>query len=231
MRQKNILILDYSTDGSETPAIKAWMPKDAKITGLFINTRESFPENLIDREYTYVIHSGSALSITEEAPFTERAISFIKAAKKQGIAQMGICYGHQLIALALMGKEAVRSAPNGLEVGWGEVHFNHKAKEIFRIKESEVVWQHHFDEVVVLPDGSELLGTNAHTKVQAYVNYEQKLFGTQFHPEFGREVGNKIYLRDRELLKKHNYNVDEIIEEGPSIDTGKIFFGFFLKEI
>ena len=231
MRQKNILILDYSTDGSETPAIKAWLPEDAKITGLFIDTKESFPKELIEHGFTHVIHSGSALSITEEAPFTKRAVSFIRSATEQGVAQMGICYGHQLIALALMGKEAVRSVPNGLEVGWGEVHFNDKAQEIFRIRESEVVWQHHFDEVVVLPDGSELLGTNAHTKVQAYVNYEQKLFGTQFHPEFGRESGNKIYLRDRELLKKHNYNVDEIIEKGPSIDTGKIFFGFFLKEI
>ena len=80
MAQQNILILDYSTDGSETPAIKAHLPKDAQITGLFINTKESFPENLIENGYTHVIHSGSALSINEEAPFTQRAISIPPAA-------------------------------------------------------------------------------------------------------------------------------------------------------
>ena len=103
--------------------------------------------------------------------------------------------------------------------------------KLLGIREREIVWQHHFDEVTELPPGSELLATNAHTDIQAYVNYEQRLFGTQFHPEFDKEPGNKIYLEDRELLEKNNYNVDEMIKGGPSIETGKIFFGFFLEKV
>jgi GMP synthase (glutamine-hydrolysing) len=118
-----------------------------------------------------------------------------------------------------------------MEAGWNPVRFDSRAMELFGIRESEVVWQHHFDEVIELPPGSELLGTNPHTRVQAYANFEQRLFGTQFHPEFDQEPGNEIYLRDRELLEKNGYNVDEIIKGGPSIDTGKIFFGFFLEQV
>ena len=231
MTQKNILIFDYSTDRSEAPAIRQWLPEDAQITSLFIDTEESFPDDLIKHEYTHVIHSGSPLSITADSPFRKRAVAFIHAAKDEGISQMGICYGHQLISLALVGKEAVRSSPNGFEAGWRTINFNRKAMKIFGVRESEIIWQHHFDEVVSLPVGSELLASNAHTNIQAYINKEQRLFGTQFHPEFDRKTGNGIYIKDRELLAKNNYAVDEIIKGGPSIEAGKIFFEFFLKNI
>ena len=231
MNQKNILILDYSTDRSETPAIKRWLPADAQVTSLFIDTEESFPDDLIDQGFTHVIHTGSALSITKPAPFVQKAVTFIQKISEKGVAQMGICYGHQLLCLALIGKHAVRSSPNGLEAGWEVVRFDNKAMELLGIRESEVVWQHHFDEVIELPQGSELLATNAHTEIQAYVNYEQRLFGTQFHPEFDRETGNRLYQEDRELLERNNYNVDEMIKGGPSIEAGKIFFGFFLENV
>lgn len=227
MRQKNILLLDYSTDRSETPAIKRWLPADAQVTSLFIDTQESFPSNLIDQGYTHVIHTGSALSITNPAPFTERALAFIQNARDKGVLQMGICYGHQLVCKALVGDQAVRSSPNGLEAGWGPVTFTEKGMDLLAVRESEILWQHHFDEVTETPEGSQLLATNLHTDIQAYVNYEQHLLGTQFHPEFDRRTGNHLYLEDRNLLERNGYIVDEIIKGGPSFETGKVFFGFF----
>ena len=142
---------------------------------------------------------------------------------------MGICYGHQLVCKTLVGDHAVRSSPNGLEAGWGPVTFTEKAMEMLGVRESEVIWQYHFDEVTELPEGAQLLATNPHTRIQAYVNFEQHLLGTQFHPEFDRGAGNELYLEDRQLLEKHNRNVDEMIKNGPSIEAGKIFFGYFLK--
>lgn len=229
MTRKHILILDYSTDRSETPAIKRWLPADAQVTALFIDTEASFPDDLIERGFTHVIHTGSALSITKPAPFTQKAVRFIQKAREDGVSQMGICYGHQLVCKALVGEHAVRSSPNGLEAGWGAVTFNEKGMGLLGLRESEILWQHHFDEVTELPEGSQLLGTNPHTKVQAYVNYKQRLLGTQFHPEFDRDAGNQIYLNDRELLEKNGCNVDEMIRGGPSFETGKVFFGFFFE--
>ena len=231
MRQQKILILDYSTDRLETPNIKRWLPADAQITALFIDTEESFPDDLLERGFTHVIHTGSALSITKPAPFTQKAVTFVQNARETGIHQMGICYGHQLVCKALVGDHAVRSSPNGLEAGWGTVTFTKEGMNILSLRETEAVWQHHFDEVTELPEGSELLATNAHTKIQAYVNREQRLFGTQFHPEFDKEAGNEIYLSDRALLEKNYYNVDEMIEGGPSFDTGNVFFGYLFDKL
>jgi len=227
---KKILILDYSTTRVEASAIKRWLPVDAQVVALFIDTEESFPDDLAERHFTHVVHSGSELSITEKAPFTEKAIAFIQAARDKKIWQMGTCYGHQLLCLALIGEKAVRKAPAGFEVGWKNVNFTDKAKEILGVREKETVWQHHFDEVTELPKGSELLATNTHTKIQAYINTKQHLFGSQFHPEFDREAGNRIFLRDRELLASHHFDAEKIVKAGPSLDTGKIFYDFFLGQ-
>jgi GMP synthase-like glutamine amidotransferase len=229
LSNKKILILDYSITRIEASAIQRWIPADAPITSLFIHTEESFPDDLVEIDFTHVIHSGSELSITSEAPFTKRAVAFIQGLRDKGVPQMGICYGHQLVCLALVGKHVVRKSPNGLEAGWGTVTFSETGKRLLGVHEKEVVWQYHFDEVIELPAGSELLATNDHTEIQAYINYEQKLFGTQFHPEFDVETGNDLYLRDRELLENHHYNVEELVKGGPSIDTGRILFDFFLE--
>jgi GMP synthase (glutamine-hydrolysing) len=231
MSQKHILILDYSTDRSETWAVKRWLPDDAQVTALFIDTEESFPDDLIDQGFTHVFHTGSALSITKITPFTKKAVAYIQKARDNGIAQLGTCYGHQLICRALVGKGAVRKSPKGMEAGWRQVRFDQNAMKIFGIRESETVWQHHFDEVTELPPGSELLATNAHTHIQTYVNYEYRLFGTQFHPEFDKEPGDEIFVRDKELLEKNGYNLDEVLKGSPSIEAGKIFFGFFLENV
>ena len=229
MSQQRILILDYSTDRLETPNIKRWLPADAQVTALFIDTAESFPDDLLERGFTHVIHTGSALSINNPAPFTQKAVTFIQNARDKGISQMGICYGHQLVCKALVGDQAVRSSPNGLEAGWGKVTFTDKGVETLGLRETEVLWQHHFDEVTELPEGSELLATNAHAKIQAYVNFEQRLLGTQFHPEFDKKTGNEIYLSDKVLLEKNNCNVDEMVKGRPSFEAGNVFFGYFFE--
>lgn len=229
LNQKKILILDYSTSRVEASALKRWMPEDAIVSSLYIDTEESFPDDLINENFTHVIHSGSELSINEEAPFTQKAVAFIRDARDKGIRQMGICYGHQLICKALVGKDAVRKSPNGFEAGWIKVNFNTHAMKILGVNTHEVVWQHHFDEVVNLPDGSDLLATNEHTEIQAYVNEDQKIFGTQFHPEFDKESGDKIFVRDRALLENHHYDMDAILSGEPSLDAGRVFFDFFLR--
>jgi GMP synthase (glutamine-hydrolysing) len=223
-----ILILDYSVDRSETAAIRRWLPADAQVSAFFIDTASSFPGDLADADFTHVIHSGSARSIVADAPFTAKAVAFIRRARDKGIWQMGICYGHQLLCRALVGAHAVRKSPNGLEAGWGSVEFIDHAPRRLGVRPVETVWQHHFDEVVELSAGSELLATSRHSLIQAYVNDGQRLLGTQFHPEFDRDAGNAIFMDDKSLAK-HGYDAAEIVKGGPSLDAGAVFFGFFLN--
>ena len=131
---------------------------DAEVTSLFIDTEASFPEDLLDDGFTHAIHSGSALSINDTAPFLDRAVDFIRKARDRGMSQMGICYGHQLVCRALVGIEAVCACPNGMEAGWRPVNFLDEAVKALDIRKTEHVWQHHFDEVTEPPEGSDISG-------------------------------------------------------------------------
>ncbi len=228
---KNILILDYSVDQIEAAAIQRWLPADAKTTVMFIDTADSFPEDLIAQDFTHVIHSGSSLCILEEAPFTAKAIQFVQTAREKGIAQFGICYGHQLICRALVGKQAVRSSPNGLEAGWDSVNFTTEARNLFHINPTETIWQSHFDEVVEMPAGATLLAQNSHTAIQAFLHADAKILGTQFHPEFDKVAGDSLYLEEREFMESHGLDVAEIIRKKPTLEAGKIFFGYFCNQM
>lgn len=226
-----ILILDYSVDHFETPIIKGFLKTyDHEVTALHITTEASFPDDLIEKEFTHVIHTGSTLSIIETSPFTEKAVSFVRNLVKKGTWQFGICYGHQLMGFALVGAHAVRETPKGLEAGWGEVEFNELGQQLLNLKPVERIWQHHFDEVTKLPEGSEIFATNTHSHIQAYINYEKRLLGTQFHPEINLRQGNNYFLHDRKLLTEHGYDVDSMVKQTPSFNTPKVFFEFFLKQ-
>jgi len=227
-----VLILDYSVDQFETPVIKGFLKRHFgyEVTALHITTEASFPNDLITKDFTHVIHTGSTLSINDVSPFTEKAVRYVQGLVEKGTWQFGICYGHQLMGLALVGKHAVRETPAGLEAGWGEVEFNELGQKLLNLNPVERIWQHHFDEVIKLPEGSQIIATNNHSKIQAYVNYENRLLGTQFHPEINLRQGNKYFLHDRKLLEKNGYDADVLVKQTPSFDTPKVFFEFFLKQ-
>jgi len=227
----NILILDYSVDRFEMPIIKGFLKRhfDYEVTALHITTEVSFPDDLIEKDFTHVVHTGSTLSINEPAPFTKKAVSYIQDLVEKSTWQFGICYGHQLLGFALVGTHAVRETPKGLEVGWGEVEFNEFGQQVLNLNPVERIWQHHFDEVTELPVGSEIMATNAHSHIQAYINYEKRLLGTQFHSEINLRQGNNYFLHDRTLLEEHGFDVDAMVKQQPSFDAPKVFFEFFLK--
>ena len=79
-----------------------------------------------------------------------------------------------------------------------------------------------------LPPGSEILATSDHTRIQAFLNEERKLFGTQFHPEFDLEEGNRIFRENTDKLRDQGFDVEEILRGTPTIDAGHVFFGRFM---
>jgi GMP synthase (glutamine-hydrolysing) len=227
--ERRILILDYSVDRSETALVRKYLAPGDFHTAVFVDRKDSLPREMLADGYTHVIHTGSALSIVKPAPFTQAALSLIRDFPGTGAAQMGICYGCQLVCLAFCGEESVRRSPLGLEVGWEAVELTGEGPPIPGTGSRETVWQSHFDEVVALPRGSQVVARGDHTAIQAFFNEDLMLFGTQFHPEFDRVDGNKQFLRDRKFLESNRRDVDAMVQGGPSLDTGATFIGFFLE--
>jgi GMP synthase-like glutamine amidotransferase len=225
--KRKVLLLDYSVDESETPLIRRWI-RDGFEVEVFAPLRQSgFPR---PGAHDRVIHTGSSLSITGEAPFQASAEDFIRRSVDAGVPQMGICYGHQLLVRALLGREAVRRNPSGVEVGWGRVHFSPDAAGRIGVPRLCRIFQYHFDEVVSLPDGAVVAGWSEHTLIQAFVDEQLRLFGVQFHPEFDGETGNRHFLKDSAAIAAQGASAEEIVREGPEPPADGRFFGFFLSD-
>ncbi len=222
-----VLVVDYSVDRASGGAISAWLPPSSN-PSVFVPEREGFPD---PSGFTHVIHSGSARSICDDAPFMEAAISFIRRASSMGVRQMGICYGHQLLARAFNGLEAVRRNPQGGETGWLDVRWNPAASDMIGIPRVTRVFQFHYDEVVMLPDGGVVLGWSPVTFVESFISIEAGLFGVQFHPEFDADSGNALFTSERLKIAASGLDADRLIEDGPDPAVDGRFFRFFIGPV
>ncbi len=77
-----------------------------------------FPEDLT--RYDHAILSGSEDSVVEDRDWVDTEMELIRELARLKIPTLGLCYGHQLIARALIGPEAVRRTLTP-EFGWIEI--------------------------------------------------------------------------------------------------------------
>jgi len=111
--------------------------------------------------------------------------------KKTSLPVLGICGGHQLIALAYGGKvdRIQRLRPgkgyNGCrrEHGYVAVQTVLSDSVIGPVKKNLTVYESHYDEVKKIPAGFTLLARNGTCGVQAMKSQRGQVYGVQFHPE------------------------------------------------
>jgi len=94
---------------------------------------------------------------------------------------LGICAGMQLQATFAGG--TVAKARGGSEEGYRTIDVLEGDGLLEGLSRRATVYQHHTDEIAVLPDGFEVLATSPECPVQAIVDRGRSWWGTQFHPE------------------------------------------------
>lgn len=216
--------MDYSVDGLSGGTIGGRLGCPCEVAP--VSPATPFPE--VDPiKYSGIIHTGSALSITVEQGFTGQACRLVQSSVRLRVPQMGICYGHQLICLSLVGPQAIRRAPLGPEIGWLPIEM--LPPGLPGTLNSEIVWQSHYDEVTQIPRGAAILARSAVSGVQAFLDRGRGILGTQFHPEFSAITGNAQFLLDRNLFVKHGINIDSALASAPERDAGELFLGYFFR--
>lgn len=103
---------------------------------------------------------------------------------------LGVCGGHQQIALAfgapvdLMARLEPGEGYEGAKRERGYFPIENIGEGIFKDLPTEVVvWHSHFDEVKELPPGFKATASNENCPIQAMQHTGRPLFGVQFHPE------------------------------------------------
>ncbi len=222
-----VLVMDYSTDRSEGPATARWLPPGTEVHTWVILDHGPVPDV---QDFSHVIHTGSALSINDDPPFVQDAMALVRAGVAAGLPQLGICYGHQLLARTLGGRGAVRPNPKGPEAGWRSVDFTPTGQGFFAVPPRCRIFQFHFDEVVGLPSEAVVLAHTEHSGIQAFHDPRRRLVGTQFHPEFDRETGNAIFRTHPYLLSPHGLDASELVRGQPEGFDFAAFLRVFVSD-
>ncbi len=103
---------------------------------------------------------------------------------------LGICAGHQYMALHLGGDAKPSRVP---EFGKTRLLVDRPNALFEGLPREFEVWESHNDEVAAVPEGFEVLAHSENCGVQAMRSLDRPLFGLQFHPEvehtqFGHDI-------------------------------------------
>ncbi len=144
------------------------------------------PEALLD-EVDAAVFTGSATDWATDAPEAAPQRAAMEQVFARALPVWGSCNGLQLAACLLGG--AVGESPNGMELGLARDITLTEAGRVHPMmtgrKDGFAVPCIHRDEVQRLPQGAQLLASNAHSHVQAmaYAQGGVDFWGTQYHPE------------------------------------------------
>jgi GMP synthase-like glutamine amidotransferase len=158
-----------------------------------------FPDPLL---FDCVVLYGSRWSVhdPEVAHWVEPELEFIRAADRAGVPVLGLCFGGQMLSVALGGTVAPSAVP---EVGWARV--TPTAAEI----EPGPWLQWHFDSFTV-PSGAEELARSV-SGPQAF--RLRRNLGLQFHPEADRAVLESWLMEDFDQLAELGVRPSELLDE------------------
>ncbi len=142
-------------------------------------------EDIARRRPMGLVFSGGPASVYEEgAPVVDPGVYAL------GVPVLGICYGHQLMAMQLGGDvQKVVSR----EYGLATLRIHDRDPLLEGVADGAHCWMSHGDSVVAPPPGFVVTARTDATPVAAMADVQRKLYGVQFHPEvahtpFGKDV-------------------------------------------
>jgi len=180
-----------------------------------------------DSACTHLMLSGSELSAARRHPTDRALISLIRHAVDLGLAVLGICYGHQMIARALVDDSACRRA-RVPEFGFKTLSL--ADDPLFAGIQTLTPVHSHYDEVTGLPEERfAVIASTDHCAVQALRLRQRPVWGVQFHPELGERSGRAMLAKNLETeAAAREHFVDEL-QDPTHVEAGRLVFENFLR--
>jgi len=177
--------------------------RDAGAVGqfdIFNTVNGDYPDSF--DPYDAVLLTGSRADSFSQEPWVLKLKDKVQALLKTQKKLIGVCFGHQLIAMCLGAK--VGRAPQGW--GAGRMQYQWLAPELPQAQgRSDIaLLASHQDQVFELPSGARLLATSGFCPVAAFA-VEDRVFCVQPHPEFVVDYSAYLLDKRRALLGEAQY--------------------------
>lgn len=171
-----------------------------------------------------VIVTGSAARVADQSPWMVHVQAQLRELVAREVPLFGICFGHQLLGMALGG----RSGPNPAGREIGTVEFDLTASDpLFGDGPRRFpVSMTHLDSVLELPPGACPLGF---TELERYaaVRFGAAAWGVQFHPELDDEVIGHYITSRLDTLRSEGFAPEGLLaSRRPTPDSADILRRF-----
>lgn len=143
-----------------------------------------------------VLYTGSPAGVYDPEPWIPSLMAFVRDAAAARTPQVGICFGHQLMAEALGGR-VVKS-----EMGWGVGRHTYQIVErpdwsTLACPPAMSVPVSHQDQVVVKPPAARVIAQSDFTRLAGLDYQDFPALSFQCHPEFEPDYAAALYSARR----------------------------------
>ncbi len=166
-----VVVLDY---GGQYSQLIARRVRECGVFSELLPYHAGAAEVARRRPKGVILSGGPASVYAAGAPPLERELLEL------GIPVLGICYGMQLLALALGG--TVQGAEVG-EFGRSQLSVRQPGRLLAGTPEQQTCWMSHRDTVFTAPPGFDALASSTASPVAAFESVSSGVYGIQFHPE------------------------------------------------
>lgn len=174
-----------------------------------------------------VVITGSHAMVSEAEPWSEALKPWLVEARERGVAMLGVCYGHQLMAAAFGGASGYH--PAGREVGTRRLRLTDagRADPLFDALPATFAAQlTHSQSVLSAPPGAAVLADNDHDPFQA-LRHGPRQWSVQFHPEFSVPVMRAYLAHQRAALAGQGDDPEARLEAvAPTPEAGGLIARF-----
>jgi len=143
-----------------------------------------------------IVLSGGTANFSYEEKVLGRVDEYLA---KASVPILGICLGHQFMAIYYGGKVQKSKTPE-----FGKVEITVGQSLLYdSLPRHFVAWESHNDEVVSLPKNFRATGFSNTCPIESMEDEKQQRFGVQFHPEVEHtQYGREIFKNFIKICKK-----------------------------
>ena len=210
MGKKRLLLLHNGTKRETS----SWVSRQFAEAGLEVDSywafNNEFPETLESYDGVYI--SGSPHAAYEDVPFIQREHELIADAAEQDLPMLGVCFGSQIMASALCGREQVFRRES-CEVGYKWIDFTEAGKEdplTAHLDPSVYMFIWHNDEVRDDHPDMTILASSDACPNQIWRYRERPFWGIQGHPEITKANAEFWFDNDGAAFEQDGADLDEL---------------------
>ncbi|MDJ0831990.1 MAG: GMP synthase [Gammaproteobacteria bacterium] len=174
--------------------------------------------------FDFYISSGSRSSVYDDEPWIGELIEFVQLLNRHQKKFIGICFGHQLIGIALDGK--VEQSDKGWGIGIATKQMLTHSDWMTEKPQQLKLLVSHQDQVIELPPEAEIVAGSdfcPHFMVQ----WNPHFFSVQGHPEWSPDYAHRLIHDRRDQYPEATFNqaLESFIEE-----TDNLVFSQWIRQ-